>query len=158
MEDRKKVAKEKLVERNEKRERSVQTVLEGGDYSLNYHLPETRYAPTKPKLHHPKHSLASNVFFFFFCSSPAEKLHGLLAFLSAAGQIKRPSQPPNPHVSSPFVSCHRHRQQRRNNLFFFGHLLHAHGNAFRFCLSSSSQLIMHIPARALDCISARLVQ
>lgn len=30
MENRKKVAKEKLVERNEKRERSVQTVLEGG--------------------------------------------------------------------------------------------------------------------------------
>lgn len=31
---------------------------------MNYHLPETRYAPAMPKLHRPKHSLARNVFFF----------------------------------------------------------------------------------------------
>ncbi|PTB40858.1 hypothetical protein M441DRAFT_69280 [Trichoderma asperellum CBS 433.97] len=101
-----------------------------------------------PKLHRPKHSLARNVFFFVLLLQKSS----MVCWLSS--QLQGTS---NAHHSRPAPMSFS-----SNKLFFFGHLLHAHGNAFalppRFCLSSSSQLIMHIPARALDCISARLVQ
>lgn len=75
--------------------------MEGGNYSLNYCLPETRYAPAEPKLHRPKHSLARNVFFSFPLQQKAPWFAGFA--LSC-----RANQPPitaaQPHVLFPVFS------------------------------------------------------
>lgn len=95
MEDRKKVAKEKLVERNEKRERSVQTVLEGG--GLFIELPSTRNTirAHKAKVASPQ-ALAGQQRLFFFFFVPLLQKSSMACWLSSQLQGKS-----NAHHSRP---------------------------------------------------------
>lgn len=103
----------------------------------------------------------------FFVSSPAKSPMVCWLCSQLQGKSTAHHSRPAPCLIPSFFSTTIRQQYRKTRAnerettsSFFGRLLHAHGNAFALprLLSCSSQLILQIPARALDCISGRLVQ